>query len=310
MQNLFEKETFTQEDIQSFIDNELEESIHLDFKSAESLDRSDGKKKELSKDISAFANSDGGLIIYGISEKDHKANCLSFVDGKVFTKEWIEQLANTTIQRRIPDLLIFPVRFDSKIDQTVYVVKIPKSHDAPHMARDNRFYKRFNFESVMMEEYEVRELYGRRSKSKLEIDGESIGIMNSSHRHYEEGKLGLSFEVSIGNDGDLPEPEYKVNLYFENSENIQIMWDAITDRYHTTKYGRSRVKISAHNNPTIYPDEKVDVIKISILINKFLAIETLKNLKYEIKLLYGSGQSSRFGDFEEVLDLIQKNNFL
>ncbi|MCD9015178.1 AlbA family DNA-binding domain-containing protein [Parachryseolinea silvisoli] len=62
MNNFFDKTDFSFDDIRSLINNEVEESIHLDFKDAAALDKSDRKKDEISKDISAFANSDGGII--------------------------------------------------------------------------------------------------------------------------------------------------------------------------------------------------------------------------------------------------------
>ena len=50
------------------ISNKIMESIHIDYKAGKALS---GKAKEISKDISAFANSDGGYVIYGVSEKEH-----------------------------------------------------------------------------------------------------------------------------------------------------------------------------------------------------------------------------------------------
>ena len=58
----------TKTDLDSLILNHIEENIHLDYKAADALSKSDNKKKEISKDVSAFANSDGGVIIYGIRE--------------------------------------------------------------------------------------------------------------------------------------------------------------------------------------------------------------------------------------------------
>ena len=81
--NLFDKERYTFADIQYLIDNGVEESIHLDFKAAGALAKDDKKKNEIAKDVSAFANSDGGIIIYGISESGHKADSYSFVDGDI-----------------------------------------------------------------------------------------------------------------------------------------------------------------------------------------------------------------------------------
>lgn len=117
--NLFDKEIYTIKDIQYLIDNGVEESIHLDFKAAGALAKDDKKKNEIAKDVSAFANSDGGIIIYGISEIGHKADSYSFVDGDIFTKEWLEQIINSNIQKRINNIRIIPLRQDGDIKRTV-----------------------------------------------------------------------------------------------------------------------------------------------------------------------------------------------
>ena len=59
---LLTKEIFTEKDILDLIENEIEESIYLDFKAGDALGRSDGKRKEISKDVSAFANSDDWVV--------------------------------------------------------------------------------------------------------------------------------------------------------------------------------------------------------------------------------------------------------
>lgn len=286
MDNIFNKEDITSDDIISLVDNEVEESIHLEFKDADALGKTDNKKKELSKDIASFANSDGGVIIYGIKEENHKAHSISFVDGNEFAKEWIEQLINSTIHRHIPDLKIIPVRFDSSIEKTVYVIIIPKSTEAPHISRDKRFYKRFNFESVIMEEYEIRQLYGRKSKSLLFIGGINLLQENS-----EEDTIKLTFEASIINDGDIPESSYKLNMYFDNIDSHSILkWDQIEGNYGYTRFEDHRVKISTSKSPTIYPTEKVDVLKVILEIEKQYAIQSIDKLEIEVKLFYSNGE--------------------
>jgi len=42
------------------------------------------------------------------------------------------------------------------LGRDIYEVWVPQSTRAPHMAAEHRFYKRFNFESVPVEEYKVR----------------------------------------------------------------------------------------------------------------------------------------------------------
>ncbi|WP_228414812.1 helix-turn-helix domain-containing protein [Chryseobacterium sp. G0201] len=61
---------WTLEKINQFIKDCIEENIHLDYKGAGSISKVNEKKKEISKDVSAFANSDGGTIIYGVREFD------------------------------------------------------------------------------------------------------------------------------------------------------------------------------------------------------------------------------------------------
>lgn len=151
------------------IRSNAEESIHIEFKAGEALGWTDSKKKEISKDVSSMANSDGGIIIYGLAEKEHKAAGYAFVDGNEFSKEWLEQVINSKIKRRIPELTIDVVRVQNKISQSVYIVRIPRSPEAPHMASDGRYYKRFNFESVQMAEFEVRDLFRRVSETRLKL---------------------------------------------------------------------------------------------------------------------------------------------
>ena len=285
------------------IENETEESIHLDFKESHALDKSDGKKKDISKDVASFANSDGGIIIYGIKELNHKAHSLSYIDGNIFTKEWLEQSINSTIQRRISDIAIFPIRHDNKIEQTIYVVKIPKSLDAPHLSKDKRFYKRFNFESVPMEEYEIRQLYGRKTRSKLVLGGWSIGRHDNDDDN--EQKITFKFEVSVINDGDVVEKDYKVNVYFNNfNRHLNIFWSQNIPNYDYTVLEQGRVKVSSHSQAPVYPNERVNAIRFNLELPKSYLVEALQDIKIEVALYYEHGEDKMEGDLTELINKI------
>src|SRR5262245_49653647 len=144
-------------DLQALIANGVTESLVLDYKGAGALlQRSDGVKNEISKDASSFANSAGGTIVYGMTEVGHLPTAIDGIDPAVVTREWLNQVIDSRIQRRIDGLRINQVQLASGL--VVYVVVIPQSERAPHMASDHRYYKRSNFQSVMMEEYEVRDV--------------------------------------------------------------------------------------------------------------------------------------------------------
>lgn len=175
-----------QETIQKYIDDQVEESLGLDYKSAQALAKTDGKKREITKDVSSMANSDGGIIIYGVAEyqmpeKKHLPERIDPIDQTQFSKEWLEQVING-IRPRIDGLLIHPVPIENPPNHVVYVVEIPQSTTA-HQARDYRYYKRFNFESVPMEDYEVRDVMNRVTTPDVEVDFDYTRVEISSHYH-------------------------------------------------------------------------------------------------------------------------------
>lgn len=57
----YELDEYTLADVNSLITNEVEEDIHLDYKASGALDKADNKRTEITKDVSAFANSDGDM---------------------------------------------------------------------------------------------------------------------------------------------------------------------------------------------------------------------------------------------------------
>src|SRR5690606_323211 len=90
--------------------------------------------------------------------------------------------------------------------------KIPFSYNAPHISKDNRYYKRYNFSSVPMEEYEVRQSYNRKEATLLQIGdiivaeagGGNLGqlLISSAHK--------LSFQVT--NIGSSIEELFKLEI--------------------------------------------------------------------------------------------------
>ena len=136
---------WTEEDLLGLIAMRQEENLQLDFKRAASLlpTTKDAIKSEISKDVSAFANSAGGTIVYGIDDSPDKpsyASELTPIDPAQVSKEWLEQVINSRIQQRIQGIIVNPVELKTTHGgKYAYVVCVPQSATA-HQASDKRYY--------------------------------------------------------------------------------------------------------------------------------------------------------------------------
>jgi hypothetical protein len=119
-----------------------------------------------------MANSAGGLLVYGISEfsqpdKRHLPEKITPVNRAELPREWLEQVINS-IRPRIDGILIHSIQLESGENDVVYVVEIPQSHTA-HQAGNHKYYKRFNFQSVPMEDYEIRDVLYREQMPNINV---------------------------------------------------------------------------------------------------------------------------------------------
>lgn len=156
---------WTNERLDSLIANEVEESLTLDYKASAALQRDETKKLEITKDVSAMANSAGGIIIYGVREyqqkaKAHLPEAIDPVERAEISREWLEHIIQM-IRPKIEGVVIYPVPIRDRAASVVYIVDIPQSPTA-HQARDCRYYRRYNFESVPMQDHEIRDVMNRR----------------------------------------------------------------------------------------------------------------------------------------------------
>lgn len=298
MKDFFGKEEYTHADIENLIQIGAEESINLDFKAADSLGNSDGKKNEIAKDVSSFANSDGGIIIYGVAEKDYKADSITFINGNDFSKEWLEQVINSRIQKRIPNISIIPIRFNDEVSKTVYIVKIHQSNSAPHISSDKRYYKRFNFQSVPMEEYEIRDLFNRKQRTDIEI-GDILfiqGTSSSAAKQIRYVEYLLRFQVY--NSGNSIEEKFKLEIYIpkyltQTDIQSEIKDFKIRDEGDITVY-------SIPNSSPIYQSEITTVINGRIRINK-RTLHFLETPGIRLKVFYSSGTKERTFNMMNIL---------
>jgi hypothetical protein len=258
---------WTLQKLQSYIHDKVEENIHLDYKAADSLAKSDGKKKEISKDVSAFANSDGGTIIYGIKEYQENKKFLpekiSPIKRNEFSKETLEQIIGSNISPKIKNVIITPIIVGDEInDEVVYIVEIPKS-DTAHQASDKRYYKRYNFQSEAMDDWELKDIINRKNKSEIIVWFEPQIEKKIFADFCQRENIKLRFDIWLQNVGNKA-AEY-IDLYLiGKKEDAHLFSDPKPNEFDTTFEIPYTNEI--HHKVTIQDDEfVVNIQRIPLL---------------------------------------------
>lgn len=292
----FDKESYSVDDLQELISSCVEESTILEFKGPLALGVADGIKRDISKDVSAMANSAGGIIIYGIIEEDHKAKAISFVDRNVYSKEWLEHIITGNISRAIPNLKIYPVINPSNESQCAYVVKVPESNHSPHQARDKRFYKRINFGLKEMEEYEVRQQYLKTTQAQLAIHAISFEqVRDESHL----GFYNFLITVQVLNNGATQVPNFKVKMHIEEDglHHLDFIYKYCKDHSHTLL--ERGFEFSCNSNQTLFQGEHLDTFKL-ILAFKKAHWNLVRDTILRFELLYSNGKDTHEAPLYEL----------
>jgi hypothetical protein len=170
-------------DVQAFLQQRIGENLTLDYK-RELSTSSVRDRAELCKDVSALANSQGGMIVYGVDEvsTDRTPQLPPFgtprTVGRQSVEEWASQVLRSGVQPPL-DFEMEPFDYGGGPDRCLLVVRTNASPYAPHMVTlkaDNRYYGRFyrrsNYESRIAEEYEVREMLERARRLYLGVEEE------------------------------------------------------------------------------------------------------------------------------------------
>jgi hypothetical protein len=186
------EETFNSIDlatIESYVAEGKQEYVQLDFKLINRADLSHkDDRKNLVKALSGFANSEGGIIIWGVDAREQDG-----IDCAVGKREiddvplFISKLNAFTGEATSPRLN--GVRHKEIITEGkkgYAATLVPESDQAPCMAKlgENRYYKRSGSSFYPMEHFDIQDMFGRRMKPKFEVTicPYSYYISQSMHR--------------------------------------------------------------------------------------------------------------------------------
>ncbi|MBI5539343.1 MAG: ATP-binding protein [Bacteroidia bacterium] len=284
MQNTKPRYNFN--DITLFISNKIKQTGAINFCQANYLIPGDDKKELwLSKYFSAFANSGGGTIIFGIKKLKERANELDEINFNTVSDFWLKNLIENEIYPKIENVEVYEIQNTQNSNKGVIVVNIPKSNVRPHMALDNRYYFRVGNKTEMMLEQHVREMYNVASVSNMEF----IGIVNTQGvPTLENGKiLNINFypKFLVKNSGSAVESNFKFELWLP-SEFHDSLFSAMQNYFNRIE-GRYSV-FSVPNRQSVFQNEICNILEAKIFVN-YENINVFNKSEIIIKLYYSNG---------------------
>lgn len=254
----------------------------LVFKGSD-IDLTPNSMTKLAKVISACANSGGGNIIYGLSTKRGRVEKFDAVKNFAKSIDWLFNEIQSQIDKPVKDLKI---NF-SDISESGKIIhfEIPANNEQPHMFCDNKYYKLQKNRVVVLDEAEVRMLYGKLSSCELEF----LGIYNTNGLPVlSAGKYSsMSFypKILIRNAGNIVEKDYKIEisfpakLYEESFQPLQSLF---------IRHDGSHVVFGNTGNHPLFQQEIATMIEAKIAINSE-NLETFLKDNLNITLYFSNG---------------------
>jgi hypothetical protein len=214
----------TQADLEALHTGNIKESISLEYKASPAIDKKDDNKKtEMARDVSAFANADGGQIVYGMTEKDHEpAGLDNGVDGNAYPEIWFEQVLQQHITPPIPGLRIRHIPLTKPM--VAVVIEVPATKADPHQVSDGRYYRRHNFNRLTMEHYEVRDSMRRAVDPALIVDFDlfhgDAAYKNVEFNQYRDQSDPIALGAVVKNNSNQPSMYTVVSIFIDRRVKI------------------------------------------------------------------------------------------
>jgi hypothetical protein len=184
-------------DVKTLIENKTLESQTLEYKMPELLN----DRNKICATISAFANSVGGLIIFGIEEDrtTRLPSKIKWVDLNSWNKERIQDIIIHNIQPLIDNIRIEIISNPENNLEGLIMVEVFESLRAPHQAPNRLYYRRIGNEDIPMPDDLIRDMMFKRQSPSLDAVFQAIknGIVWGGNELSEE----LHIRLGLINDG-------------------------------------------------------------------------------------------------------------
>jgi hypothetical protein len=174
--------------------------------------KEDSVLNELAKQLSAFANTGGGQIVYGVTDSGAIENggIARVVKGRQSTREWLEDVIPTLTDFEILGFNAHEIRPKSSgsaigTDKALYVVEVPDSERAPHQSkRDLKYYVRLGGKSRPASHRLIEDIRNRARHPRIEvINLQLLHAFYTRSPNSSGGNVQLGLEILIRNLGTI-----------------------------------------------------------------------------------------------------------
>jgi len=180
-------------DIEQFVATGQEENLHLEFKTLGGPGfRSEDDRRNLARALSGFANSDGGMVIWGMvaNKTGDGVDCAKELRPVADIRALLARLNELTSDALSPIVsgIEHRVVHEYQDGSGLAATLVPASDGGPHMAKMgvDQYYKRSGDSFVRMEHFDIADMFGRRPHPVLTFHlavqasgGESTGGVRS-----------------------------------------------------------------------------------------------------------------------------------
>ena len=172
-------------DIDRLISGGIEEGQQLEYK-VEIPKNNDHVRKE----VTAFANTAGGSVVFGIKARDRVPVELAWIRG-VGLEEQLTGILQTSIDPPLIGVTVRVIRNSAADADVIYVVTVDASLTGPHMTSDGKYYRRHGSLASPMEHGDVKAAMvdtGRRQALVLELQ-ENVKLLDDTRRLLREYEI-------------------------------------------------------------------------------------------------------------------------
>ena len=200
----------TADDIISLIQNKVSEDKNLEFKQQVPKSNDEKSKIKICQNISSFANTDGGIIIFGLKQND-KGEANEIINIEEALDEFSLQLQNMVRDRIVPKIQLPNLREICVDDKKVFLAEILPSYNKPHFVKsDWVFYGRHSSGKYQLDVHEIKSLF--LSQKSVEEQFEQFRVQrlmkiksrNFPLHHFSDHPIVVHFApLSFAQDGNL-----------------------------------------------------------------------------------------------------------